>query len=945
MIDDTREIPDSGHGPASSRPQFHPSRDEVAKILESSTIRHHASRWASNLRFLTFDDSCEDDFDSNCTTLTTSQNEETPLRGQCQPCARRVPIPSGHMCESHTINRTRIPDRETELHKYADPCVHVREHSCDDCQHIPLFPNELKVTKFRIRRVYPLNVEKAAHCTDFVAVSYCWSSEKNDDKTIPYKVIEEDGRVRDSRASNATIDRVVAFARENGFRMIWIDQECIEQDNPEEKERAIQAMDYVYLRAHTSIALFHAELQQKHLECVLLAYEAQMARFRKHRGRKALHGCRKVSLPTMCEAVSMIINDRWNTRAWILQEAFSSSGRMVLLFPRVKNVNVGSWLLICHELSQSELAVRLDTIQDCLQICTPMILPELRRALQIKENESNRHRAQTGQMRITRPMKKTRQSRGNTNDQGVLDNANEIRTTIKRLQLFHPIAPEHPCKIILGNLNPRRTCNAAVALTYLHLRGLERVVDKLAIIANICSYDRRLNTVELEKTQRSLGACILTLALANGDFSLLIPQIYRSPKTVAIEFPACDGDEFSWLHCLTQNLQDAESTDWNPYGPTTGGNSTASIRLSEKGLSFPGILWNINKFLNLQTLQVKYGDSWQRLRKAKDLSRPSPRTVRLATTHLLFEIIKCLVSMGEKHVANSIFNSTSYWRWNSRDTVTQSDMVESVDQFPPGLQIENRKGMFSLDSSPDGWCHQCWLIDRVMEKGGFWVGSMVKQKQAEKVGEIIVDEATAAEQTLDGGETSTAAKHDHDSDIGISQNAELDLSQEQTSSMDAKELKFLQRGHSSNLLIASLMTLMGQQAVEFSKEYLESMEAGGDNPISSYIGPQSLSIFAICSARLRHGLDDTCQRQAIFDIDGNAGGQTIVLTPFQMTLESIPRPAMRGMSVSWVVETVDENAENGNKKTIESMERFKVKGMTKGMWQLTLAVSGRYEIS
>ncbi|KAI1135020.1 heterokaryon incompatibility protein-domain-containing protein [Hypoxylon sp. FL0543] len=934
MLDDTKGVAPGGQGSESAQPQFRPSRDDVAKILDSSMMRHHASRWASHLRFLTFDDSCEDSAGSKCTTLTGPQDEKSLLHGQCQPCSRRVPIPSGHVCASHSFNKEELPGREVELRKYADPCVHVREHSCDDCQRIPLFPNGRQVTKFRIRRVYPLDVEKNASCTHFVAVSYCWSSEKNDDKTISYKVIEEDGRVRDARASNATIDRAVAFARENGFRMIWIDQECIEQDNPEEKERAIQAMDYVYLRAHTSIALFHAELQQKHLECVLLAYGTQIFRFGKLRGRRALHDCRTVSRFTMCEAVSMIINDRWNTRAWILQEAFSSSGRMVLLSPRVKNINVGSWTLICHELSQSELAIRLDMVQACLRICTPMILPELREALETREKDSNGHGAQTRQMRSS------------TNDQGALGNANEIRTTIKRLLFFHPVEPEHPCKIIVNNVNPRRTCSAAVAVTYLHLRSLERAVDKLAIIANICGYGLRLNTIELEKTQSSLGACILTLSIANGDYSLLVPQIYRSLKTATIEFPVCEGWKISWLHSLTQNLQDVESTDWNPYGPTsTGGNDVTPIRLSERGLSLPGMLWNMDKFLNLRTLQVKYGDSWQRLRKANGRSRPSPRTIKLATTHLLFEIISCLASMGEKRVANSILNSTSYWRWNSRDTITQSDMVESVDQFPSGLQVENRKGMFALDPSPDGWYHQCWLIDRVMEKSGFWVGSMVKKKLSKIGGEKSIDATTVVEKTPHSSESLAGEKDDHDSGSSTSKNEQLDLSHEQTSDTSAGLSSFLEHGHGGRLLIASTMTLMGQQAVEFSKEDLENMKIRGETPITSYISAQSLSLFAIYMSTMKYDLDDTCQRQAVFDIDGNAGGGVIVLTPFQMTLESIPRPAMRGMSVSWVVETADGVAENGDQRTLESMERFRVKGMIKGMWEFTLIQSGRYEIS
>ncbi|XXH01682.1 hypothetical protein Hte_008043 [Hypoxylon texense] len=222
MFDDTREIPNIGQGVASARPQFRLS-ENVAKILKSTEMRHHASRWASNLRFLTFDDS-EYDLADNCTAPTTPQSPKDSLRGQCQPCARRVPVPSGHMCEHHAPMKSEIPDREAELHKYANPCVHVREHSCFDCQHIPLFPNERRVTRFRIRRVYSSDIERATLCTHFVAVSYCWSNEKNNGETVPYKVIEEDGRIRDTRASNTTIDRIVAFARENGFRMIWIDQ-------------------------------------------------------------------------------------------------------------------------------------------------------------------------------------------------------------------------------------------------------------------------------------------------------------------------------------------------------------------------------------------------------------------------------------------------------------------------------------------------------------------------------------------------------------------------------------------------------------------------------------------------------------------------------------------------------------------------------------------------
>lgn len=79
-------------------------------------------------------------------------------------------------------------------------------------------------------------------------------------------------------------------------------------------------MDLVYLEAHTSIGLMQSHLQQKHVDALLLIYEASHSRsFRKLRGRPALRGCRTLNLNNLTEAISIIVNDKWNTRAWVLQ--------------------------------------------------------------------------------------------------------------------------------------------------------------------------------------------------------------------------------------------------------------------------------------------------------------------------------------------------------------------------------------------------------------------------------------------------------------------------------------------------------------------------------------------------------------------------------------------------------------------------------------------------
>lgn len=220
LVDDTQELIQ------------HDKKDQaslltnVDQILRHRIIRDHAKKWADSLRFLTFDDS-EEDVQSSTVTTGTSQETLPAIEGQCQPCQARLPIPSGHLCSQHQLPSHLVENYEARLREYANPCVHVQQHSCKDCQNIPLFPNKGKVTKFRIRRVYEPSSETLRNCDHFVAVSYCWSSEDkgSNPNEEPYKIVEEDGKtVRSMRASNSGIDRAVNFARENGFRMIWLDK-------------------------------------------------------------------------------------------------------------------------------------------------------------------------------------------------------------------------------------------------------------------------------------------------------------------------------------------------------------------------------------------------------------------------------------------------------------------------------------------------------------------------------------------------------------------------------------------------------------------------------------------------------------------------------------------------------------------------------------------------
>ena len=241
-----------------------------------------------------------------------------------------------------------------------------------------------------------------------------------------------------------------------------------------------------------SIGLFRATLEQRHLDALLLFFEVHIGSKMRRRGPNPFRKCRRLHIDNLAEALSIVAMDRWNTRAWIFQEAFASAGSMILLFPRAKEVAVKGWSLICQDLSFTDMAIRLDILQKCLKQSAGFFTPKPGNSLSVR--------------------------------------LPEWAETLKRLDWFQP-EPQgyHFVNIWIGGSKTRRTCNAAVAWSFLKRRENYRVADKLAILANLCDYSLRLNTVELDKSQNVLSVCILALAIANGDLSLLSPDSYHIP--------------------------------------------------------------------------------------------------------------------------------------------------------------------------------------------------------------------------------------------------------------------------------------------------------------------------------------------------------------------------------------------------------------------------------
>lgn len=149
----------------------------------------------------------------------------------------------------------------------------------------------------------------------FVAVSYCWTSRDEGPKDFKIKVpnrLGDGSEVRKLRVRSEILTRALNFAQARGIRQVWIDQECIHQDDDEDKNILIAAMHRIYRQATLTVVVMGEHIQS--------VDDIQAIKF-------VVSG----SIPTQHDHVALIersrilsgriFNDRWFRRAWTTQEA------------------------------------------------------------------------------------------------------------------------------------------------------------------------------------------------------------------------------------------------------------------------------------------------------------------------------------------------------------------------------------------------------------------------------------------------------------------------------------------------------------------------------------------------------------------------------------------------------------------------------------------------
>jgi hypothetical protein len=166
----------------------------------------------------------------------------------------------------------------------------------------------------------------------YIAVSYCWTTNTSKGGRplriqVPSKNQPKVKETRDVRAPPNILRRSLEFAAARGIKKVWIDQECVHQDDEEDKKVAIQCMHLVYRRAAITL--------------IVLGDHVRTAEDVPAISNIMQHGVHE-------EIRDRVLGDRWFSRAWTTQEyANSPKERLSYLVGWKDGIDIagGAWQL------------------------------------------------------------------------------------------------------------------------------------------------------------------------------------------------------------------------------------------------------------------------------------------------------------------------------------------------------------------------------------------------------------------------------------------------------------------------------------------------------------------------------------------------------------------------------------------------------------------------
>ncbi|TGJ78242.1 hypothetical protein E0Z10_g10522 [Xylaria hypoxylon] len=943
----------------------------LASLSKHLIDRREAQEWAfRDLKFLIYDDTdvrvngYDSDDEEGMTEYAMkmsidSTTAATDADGQDQGI---VPIQNINEIDEDIGPSTK---RRTDVGTHTN----TDDSACRICSSCPEFPHNRKIRKFRLFKPFDAfperfrdheRIKSVDVCAHYVAVSYCWppmtdsvqDKDNSVDERMTYQVRDLDGTVRRSRALDDVLDRAVDVANTFGLRMLWIDQECLPQptedsheDEKYEQQLGVQAMDIVYHRAAVTAGLHDVTVTDPLQMNAII----QLMDMNWNVGPPQFNS---ESLNLILDFLDAVSRDRWNTRAWVVQEALSAGVRLMIILRRGRGIpylssntrwsGPASQFMPKHTLDNTSRGMSSEIV--CIQ------------------GDKFRVIVQNAKLLIERAFIIIGQAlcQFNGSPSTIIQRARPILDAAEALYPPLAIPPDvrgGPISLVGGyNYGHRRTVDGAGALTLLNTRECRYQEDRVAIFANMCGYDIRLDSRAVADSG-SLREGLMVLALLNGDLSLLVPEAYRCPE---LEFPDSDDTKQQlgsrWMFPFdnyAQKIDHVSPRNFNLHKLLVPPNFT------KRGVSLPSYVWQVEDELDLSPIKYQWEETWEELkclraavvrleketleeygarrqliaehfakhtnlRQAKKdlfLTTELPPTsrawdgigkdgvtvtqfvsahrvqgvpeMRRIISEIIFGILRYLFNSAEtdpraRGLATSIWQSLRVGSVDDR-----MDLPDEVGEelFDHPSVVEKPFKTLQLDISPDGEYSQLWFIDRIMQHGTLWIGRYHQVLSGQRITYPLNSDQVERRKRRHSSlekETEIVEKEEDSTLPLVISKGKEPMPIEVGDSDESKMDKF------SHSIIRRQM-----------RRVIMAELMSAQTPASHGVVPGTMTTFAEVVAT---GMwSEKAEERRINDLIStfNVSGPCIVSTPYNADWEMLPRPEFRSMSVCWVIEPVD----------------------------------------
>ncbi|SPJ84244.1 uncharacterized protein FTOL_10761 [Fusarium torulosum] len=492
----------------------------------------------------------------------------------------------------------------------------------------------------------------------FVAVSYCWASRDTGKKeTFLINVPDKSGRgsaTRELRVRPVILLKSMEFARSRGINRVWIDQECIHQDDNEDKEILVGSMQRLYRQATLTLVILGDHIRSE-----------DDIRAVKHITDKSYSIKYNETQECSHRLSSRIFQDRWFERAWTTQEALSAgSAKLVYLIGWDQGLDPTGDLWKAMKSSVTSEFPKQDFLRGLIldgnniwslafvprESPVPSLIFAVMQRQTLVESVQLKEWYSTYIAQLNSPSSNK-------------DHNTPSPATVELQRPSDTNYSTHKQSISESLTTGMHETSITSLLRALTSKRCLMILDRPSILANLARYEHYLNMTMLVKRNPDISytACILALSLANGDVSLLIDREELSPS---VESPPA---ETSWL---------AENARLTPRRPISGrtvdgrkiSHGSPCLVIKSK-LVMKGVLWKLAFCEDLLPLQ-------QDILRMIEYCRDHPMRVRLVGTEVLKSTLKQLFANGKVELVGLFITLARQKGWESPD-----EYYSTIQQF------------------------------------------------------------------------------------------------------------------------------------------------------------------------------------------------------------------------------------------------------------------------